>query len=303
MNLLLLNDIRLGRTRVDSGFWIKHPSIDEECHLEELTAKFLVLATKRKIPREKDAIALAEQRGEWTSVEERDLESSEAYLSRLKESYEKVMSEQKKYLQEDLDTYGLKIYNLSNKKKKAIGKTAEAWASKLAYERYILNLFYKDSHLKEPVWNSEDIEFVEDEVLEDVYFDFSSYRAKTEEDKLKDLACTGFCQNLYSVAGGATNFLGKKLLDMTCLQQNFCFFLENYKNIRSGITGKVPQSVLSDWRELDKWAYSSERGREEMEKNWSGPKGNSKINFENIKKASMSQNKEAEAKNLLNMLS
>jgi hypothetical protein len=295
MNLGLLNEVRLGRTKSSKG-WIRHPTITDESFLQELDEKFLKLAVKRKIPLEREALAAANKAGTWTDANQRDLDSSEAYLARLQESYEKIIEAQKKSILEALNEASIKVRNLRDKKDKAIGKTAEDRASKLSIERYILSLFYRDEKLLIRSWDDEGAEMLEQSAVDAAFKEFMLYRAKIGDDNLRELACSTFCQNLYAVSGNGFYFYGRSIVDLTCLQQRFLLLMENYKNIISNISGKVSSKTLSDWRELDKWAASSENGREQLEKDWGSPQGTGALSRESIMKASMLENPEASAK-------
>lgn len=287
MNLQLLSELKQGATKIND-FWVKHPTIEDEAQLEVFNLKFLALAQKRKIPLEAESIINANKNGLWTESNERDLNSSLAYLSRLRKSYDKIIEPLKKDLEADLNSIYLKVINLKERKAAAIGKTAEDWASKISNERYVLGLFFKDKDFTERAWEEEDAEFLESDDINSIFKDFNNYRDKVNDDPLKSLACSHFCQNLYCISGNSFSFFGKSIINMTCLQQRFCLFMENYKNIISSISGKVPDNIICDWKELDKWSKSSESGREDLEKDWSGfNKGGAKINYENIKKASL----------------
>ncbi len=287
LDLNLLSELKRGRSKV-SDFWIKHPTIEDEAELEFLNSKYLSLAQKRKIPLEKDCVIRAKKDGSWTDSDQNNLDSNVAYLVRLRESYEKIIDSLKKDLLSELTAINTKVGLLKHRRSNAIGKTAEDWAAKISNEKYILNLFYKDKDLKEKAWTEEESDFLEIEEVGLIFGYFLSYREKFCDDSLKSLACNEFSQNLYYISGSCFSFFGKPIIEMTCLQQRFCLFLENYKNIISNINGKVPQSVISDWKELEKWSRSSEVGKEELEKNWSGfGQSASKINYENIKKASL----------------
>lgn len=304
MELSILNQLKDGKSQ-SFEYWIKHPDLEDEARLEFLNGKYLSLAVKRKIPLEKEAISLANKLGSWTETNQRDYDSSRAYHSRIKENYEKVIEAHKKHYKEDLDSIALKIQGLEQKKRVAIGKTAEEWATKMSTERYIFSLFYKDKNLTSRAWDDEESEMLEQKEVDRIFVSFFEYRNKFRDDKLKEMACSGFCQNLYCVAGNPLLLFGRSMLELTCAQQRFIILLENYKNIISNISGKIPDSTLTDWQQLDKWAKSTERGRDELEKKWSTGPGASdnKINFENIRKASMVEGDHAEKKAAMNLLS
>ena len=303
MNLVLLNEIKLGYSK-SSSFFIKHPGIADEAYSEELNTKYLELAIRRKIPRESEAIILAQKAKTWTVENERTLQSSSAYLIRLQESYDKIIESQKKYLEEDLIEISIKVRDLKFKKSLALGKTAEIWADKMSNERYILSLFYKDSNLNQRAFSEEDIEHLEQKDVDNCFTMFYDYRSRFIEPELKSLACSGFCQNLFSVAGNCFLLFVKNALDLTCFQQRFIMMLENYKNIISGVIGKISDDKLSNWEELDKWAKSDAQGREEMENSWGNHgQSNDKISFANIQKASMVKGEGSEMKVALELLS
>lgn len=295
MKLRTLNELNKGFTEIRRGVWIKHPSIFEDCYLEELTEKFSKLAIKRGLPTEAQSIENAKKSGEWSEQDQKDYDSLSSYLVRLQENYDKVLETQKPYLVEDIELNKKKVAGLAARRAKAVGKTAESFANKMAGERYIMSLFYSSPDESKRIWTDEDIEFAEESEVDQAFTDFHQFRDRFSEEEIKTLACSNYCQNLYMMAKG--DLFGKGVLVMTNLQQRFSLYLENYKNIIRSITGKVQDSILEDWKELDKWAKSSEKAREELEKKWGGFQTSNKFNYENIRKAAVrdgeAQNSEA----------
>jgi len=302
MNLQLLHELQQGKSEC-GNFWIKHPYISDEAYLERLNSKFLNIAVKRKIPLEKEAIIIAQKAGTWTEDDEKSLESSTVYSLRLKENYDKIIEVQKKYIEEDLNKSLIEVAKLRQKKNFAISRTAEDWANKLASERYSLSLFFKDIDLKTRAWEDDEMEMLENKDVDFFMMSFFEHRKSFSFESLKALACSGFCQNLYSTAGDPFLFFGKSILEITCFQQRFMSFLGYYKSIIEQISGKVSNEMLSDWEQLEKWAKATETGREEFERNSKSFKGDNKINFDNIRKASMVKGEGEERKAVLELLS
>jgi hypothetical protein len=303
MDLLVFNDIKNGSSK-SGDFWIKHALLSDEVRFEELNLKYLNYAVKKKALLEVDAISLANKNKTWTEADQNDLNSNISFVKRLQENYEKIIEAQKKYIYDDLVKEIAKVEQLKARRAHAIGKTAEEWAKKISTERYILSLFFKDQLLTVRAWDDNEIEFLDQETVDGCFLDFFDYRKRVNDESLKELACSCFCQNLYGVAGNPFLFFGKSVADLTSNQQRFLLLMEYYKNIITNISGKVPSHVYSDWKELDKWAASGEKSREELENKWTKFNGQGdKINFENIKKASMAQGEGKENKAIIELLS
>lgn len=283
MKLSLLNDLKNG-TSIIEGVRFRHPTLQDDVLLEELQDKFLALAIKRGLPPFDEAVKIANKNGLWTEPNERELTSFKGYLSNLQESYDKITPNQKSYFEEELFAAKTKFSKLLEKKNVAIGKTAEDWANKLSYERYVLKLVINSSG--DPFWNGEDHEFLNDE---DVAFYLSCFFKLKEifsEENIKELACSGYCQNL-AYLQGKSNFFDKPLFDLTLFQQRFCLFVNYYNDIIKNIQGKVSDEFLSNWKELERWVKYSEKEREQLEKSWGGK--NKDLNFENIRRAAIQE--------------
>lgn len=293
MNLPLLNNIRLGRTKV-GNLYVKHHTLEDEARLQLLTESFLALAKKRKVKTESEALASADKDGTWKVSDEAALKEAVMYCGRLQESYDKVIGPQKKYLEEDLLKQVEKVISMRQKRFVALGSTAEQVSSRMAQERFIVSLFYKDSDMSIRAVLPEEIEYISDTELEFYLEEYSKYRKESEDSAIKKLACSSYCQNLYFISGGPSNFFGKTVLELTVQQQNLLMNLENYKNIIQNLVGKVSPENLADHEFLDKWGASSEKGREHIE-NSNKPGANSNnTGYDSIRRAAQTESKGVE---------
>lgn len=264
MDLKLLNNLKLGRTPVDK-VWVKHHTLEDETRLISLTEFFLNLSKKRKVKTEAEAAEAAAKAGTWTPQDERTLSDTITYLNGMQESYAKVIESQKKYLKEELDKTEERIRNLKVKKISAIGLTAEQVANKMANERFILSLFYKDEDLNLRCFSDDDIEYLEEEELIKYYNLFGEFKKLTEDKAIKKLAASAYAQNLYFISGKGSAFFNKGVLDLTVLQQHFLMYLQSYKHIISNLVGKVSSENLNDYEFLEKWSSAGEKAREQIE--------------------------------------
>jgi hypothetical protein len=305
MKISLLNDIRKGKSKI-GDFWIKHPNLSDEALLEDLYEKFFELSKSRKVKTEKEALEAAKKVGSWNEYLESEIARLHSFSSRLQETLDKTafIKGQKESLEKDIEKNRIKIRELEAKKFAAIGKTAESWANKMSSERYIFSLFFKDSDLKERRWPESEIEYLEDSEVSLAFNEFISFRERFSEESLKSLAVSPFCQNLYECADSAFTFYGKSSLELTQYQQKLFLYLKNYNNIIGCLSGKVSNEKLTDWVELEKWAKSSEKAREQIENSWSKNK-DSGLSHEAIKNAAKRDNSTRlkNANNMKNLLS
>lgn len=284
LNLNSLNQIKKGKTFL-KGYWVKHPTIQDESLLEELHEKFLSLAIKRGVKTEEQALKFAKDNGTWT-------ETLEAKLKRLRHTIglmeanllKSAFAEaQRKILQDDINKDWIQILELNEKKNTALGRTAENWAVKMSSERYVLSLFFRDENLIERSWSDVDVEYMEEQEIADIFDIFHDSRKPFDDDTLKSMAISPYCQNLFECCSNCNEFFGKTVMDLTYYQQRFFLYLKNFNSIITQVYGKVSNDILSDWKELEKWAKSSEKAREQLENLW-GRSKNRDVTMESLQK-------------------
>jgi hypothetical protein len=296
----LLNEIKLGKSKFCDSL-IKHPTLSDEAFLENLYEKFFELSKKRKVKTEKEALEFAKKAGSWNESLESEIVKLNSFCSRLQETLDKTafIGSQKEALEKDIVKNKEKIRALESRRFSAIGKTAESWANKMSSERYIFSLFFKDQNLAEQKWSDSEVEYIEEGGVSAAFSNFISFREAFSDENLKTLAVSPFCQNLYECCDDAFSFYGKSILDLTQYQQKLFLYLKNYNNIIGMLSGKVSQDKLSDWRELEKWAKSSEKAREQIEGSWSKNKS-SDLSRDAIRAAAKKDNS-TRLKNATNM--
>lgn len=297
-----MNQIRKGRTKIDN-LWIKHADLDDEGRREELYSFFFDLAKKRKVKTEDEAIKIAQKNKKWTNEDEVELKKTQSYLIALRQNEERqVIKEQKKYLEEQIERTFKKLNELSTNRISALGKTAEMWADRMSAERYVLSMVFKDENFKQRRWEEIDIEYVEEDEINYAYSIFIEVQNQFAENKIKDLAITGICQNLFNCAdGGVLNFFGLNVLNLTLLQQRLFSTIKNYSNIISSLGEKAVPSIQSDWEKLEAWAKANEKGREQIERSWNV--GDKKITMDAIRKSAATEGSDIDkAKNVQKLL-
>lgn len=286
MNLILLNDISVGYSKV-GDLYVKHHNLRDEARLHSMSESFLALAVKRKVKTEAECLKDAAKAGTWTQEDERKLKDTIMFRDRLSVNYHTAIEAQKKYLKEDLDKNTAKVLELENKKFNAIGRTAEQVSQHMANERFILSLFYRDEKLSSREVPDSEIEYLENSDIEKYLTLFMSFRDHTKDSNMKSLAASSYAQNLFYIAGSSTGLFGSTIVDSTVMQQHFLMYLKSYNNIISQVAGKVTPEQLSDFEFLDKWATASEKAREQLEKKnvGGGP------TYESIRKAASKDTK------------
>lgn len=279
MNLILLNDIKVGHSKVGQ-IYVKHHDLQDEARLSNMVEFFLALTKKRKVPTEAERLEATGKDGTWTREDEKALNDTILMRNRVKLNYDSSMDAMKKYLKDDLEKFTARAEVLDKKRADAIGRTAESVSQRMANERFVASLLFKNAALTERFVSDEEIEYLEEGELNQIYHDFITYRDRTQDNSVRALAASSYCQNLFYIAGSCSELFGKSALDLTVLQQHLLMYIKSYGNIVSQIAGKVSGADLTNHEFLDRWSASSEKAREQMEgKKTGGP------TYESIRKA------------------
>ena len=158
---LLFRDISVGvsESYIDEDLvYVKHFSTHDQVEYNQVYQKHLKSAVKKGVPTERESLDFQIDQGFWNKEDDLFIERQTEYIANL------VNSKKALYLKSSIDAHNEtvkaereKLNEKLKEKEEIIGHTAERFAASRANDFYILNSFFKDKKLNDPVFTEKDI--------------------------------------------------------------------------------------------------------------------------------------------------
>lgn len=256
--------------------FIKHQSTADLVDFDDVYQMYFDRARDKGLPTEDEIFVDLEKEGFWTSKDESELDSQKFYLESL------VKNKKNIYLKSALDQVNKqieeaekKLIDLSYKKKSLVTNSCEMYASNRANDFYIVNSFYKDKELSEPLFTQEEYEYMDGSDASKLIRMYNEFHSRFSEENIQKLTLQGFYKIYYAFSETASDFFGNPILYLTNFQLNLIMYTRIFKNIFDQHED-IPERITNDPASLLDFANSAE-AREDMKKKFDGDNAASTI--------------------------
>lgn len=265
---ILLNDILKGRTPIQ-GLYFKHAALEDQSRFELLRKHYYEIGAEKGLRPHDIIMEECDANGSWKRADENSWQNQAKYIENLRDNADRIEGPQKAYYEETLMKEIGNFHKLSQRRSALFIDSLESRCDKWAFEKYVPSLIFNDEACTDPVYNEEDLDYMDDRGFDKIYSIFGEFKESTGESPVKSLACSALCQNMFFAAQTCTDFYGKALIHLTELQTRLFLHAKSYNNIIGNLAGKVRDSVLTDWKALENWSKGTEKQKEVMEGQWS----------------------------------
>lgn len=245
----MFRDIVFGYSEIEFQnqiLYIKHLSVFDQIHIDELRNKFLSAAKKRGIPTEEEYLEYLTENNIWTSKDEGELKEKIKYLESL-ETTKKGL-----YLTSEIDNINKQIsdaekdvVSVKYKKLQLMTETCESYADKRVSEHYVFLSFYKEKDLINRKFCEEEVdELSKNEMLELV----NKYNYKYEvfnDLNIQKLTLEEFFSMYRPFCESINDFYNKSIFLLSTHQLKLIVYSRMFKNIFENYP-KIPDQIKKE---------------------------------------------------------
>ena len=256
--------------------FIKHQSNADLVDFDDIYDMYFDRAREKGLPTEKEIFAELEKEGFWAPKDDAEIESQSFYLESL------IKNKKNVYLKSALNQINLqieeadeKLRDLKSKKAALVTNSCEIYATNRANDYYMVNSFFKDKDLTQPLYSQEEYEYAEAREVTELIRTYNGFHQRFNEKNIQNLTLQDFYKIYYAFSESANDFFGKPILSLTNFQLNLIIYTRIFKNIFEQYDD-IPERIQSDPSALLDYANSSS-AREEMKKKFDGDSAASTI--------------------------
>ena len=256
--------------------FIKHQSTADLVDFDDVYQMYFDRALAKGLPTEEEIFENLKAEGFWTEKDDAELDSQTFYLESL------VKNKKNIYLKSALDQVNIqikeaqeKLAELVHKKTSLVTNSCEMYASNRANDFYIVNSFYKDKELTDPLFTQEEYEYMDASEASKLIKMYNEFHNRFSEENIQKLTLQGFYRIYYAFSETANDFFGDPILYLTNFQLNLIMYTRIFKNIFDQYDD-IPERIMDDPAALLDFANSAD-AREEMKKKFDGDNAASTI--------------------------
>ena len=256
--------------------FIKHQSTADLVDFDDVYQMYFDRALAKGLPTEEEIFENLKAEGFWTEKDDAELDSQTFYLESL------VKNKKNIYLKSALDQVNIqikeaqeKLAELVHKKTSLVTNSCEMYASNRANDFYIVNSFYKDKELTDPLFTQEEYEYMDASEASKLIRMYNEFHNRFSEENIQKLTLQGFYRIYYAFSETANDFFGDPILYLTNFQLNLIMYTRIFKNIFDQYDD-IPERIMDDPAALLDFANSAD-AREEMKKKFAGDNAASTI--------------------------
>ena len=256
--------------------YVKHLGVIDQVDIDDYREEHYARAKERGIPTEKETLELLIETGEWSEEQEREIDQTEKYITRLIENKSGM------YLQSQLDSQEKAIEDerkaLVEKvaiRRSLLGNTCEEYADKRCIDLYVIRSFFKDGDFQESQFSQESFDDLNQSDLKCVTSLYDELFGTFTEENFQKLVIEDFYSTYLRACEKPIDFFGIPTLELTHYQLRLYSYTVLFKNIfNSG--EEVPFKIRKNPQKILDWARNPkgrEKAREVMEKSTEGGAG------------------------------
>tara|TARA_A100001015_G_C15036364_1_gene736488 strand:- start:1156 stop:2145 length:990 start_codon:yes stop_codon:yes gene_type:complete len=271
---LLFRDISVGvsKSYIDKDLvYVKHFSTHDQVEYNEVYKEHLKTAVNKGVPTERESLDFQIDQGFWHKEDDLFIERQTEYIANL------VNSKKALYLKSSIDAHNEtvkaereKLNEKLKEKEEIIGHTAERFAASRANDFYILNSFFKDKRLNDPVFTNEDIIEIDAHSMSKYIMSYNKITEQFSEKNIKLLILQDFFYIYFPFCEDPVSFFGKPIVELTDNQLKTIVYTRIYKNIFERYDN-IPEKIRKDPDALLDFGNASDSAREKAKDDLTNP--------------------------------
>ena len=256
--------------------YIKHQSTADLVDFDDVYQMYFDRARNKGLPTEEEIFSDLAKDEIWTEKDDAEIDSQKFYLeSLIKNKKNVVLKGALQQINNQIKEAEEKVLELTQKKASLVSNSCEMYATNRANDFYIVNSFFKDKELSDPMFTQEEYEYMDGAEASKLIKTYNEFHGRFSEENIQKLTLQGFYRIYYAFSETASDFFGKPILYLTNIQLYFIMYTRIFKNIFEQ-NDDIPERIMDDPAALLDFANSSE-AREEMKKKFDGDNAASTI--------------------------
>lgn len=292
-------------------FYFKHPSFSEYFNIYNNYDLILKNVKQQGLPTEEEKIKEAIEEGWWSKEKELEIQILKKTVTNLIKTKSKLaIPSQREAIDKQIRrTQGI-LLTFSKERDAIVSFTAEDYTSKRFLDETIIALTFKNRELTEQAFTQEEYYNLADGFSSKIQDAFNKYSNIFSGIILKQVAASGFFQNLVYLNEDANSFWGNAVVKCTKYQIDLLVYGKMYKNLIKNYAenGKpIPDDIISDPEKFILWIENQSQDKNSTTKNRKKTGGNNMVSStvgatsEDLKKMGTKIDKVAGNKTLLQM--
>ena len=256
--------------------FIKHQSTSDLVDFDDVYESYYDRARTKGLPTEEEIFEELKKDGVWTPKDDTEIESQSLYLDSLIKNKKNIyLKSALRQVNKQIEEAENKLAELKNKKSNLITNSCEIYATNRANDYYMVNSFFKDKDLSEPLYSKEEYEYASGQEVTELIRTYNNFHMRFDERSIQNLTLQDFYKIYYAFSESANDFFGKPILFLTNFQLNLIIYTRIFKNIFEHYDD-IPEKINKDPAALLDFANSSE-AREEIKRKFDGDNAASTI--------------------------
>lgn len=244
--------------------FIKHLTPHDQVELEEIEEQYFNKAKERGVPTEKEMLDYLKQDNQWLDADEEYIAAKKIYIENLNKTLNKLMlkkdiDRQKKVITSETKLLKGKMLQKFN----LVGNTCERYSKDRSSDFYMINSFFKDRGLSDPLFPEDVFDELEDYDIKNIIHQYNNVFENFSEENIQYTILEDFYNPYLSFAEDSMQFFGKPFCELTYNQIKLIVYTRMFKNIFDN-NENIPESIMKDPVKLIEFGSSSREEREKV---------------------------------------
>ena len=236
-----------------SNLYFKHLTVFDKIRCDEFYEEAYRKAINFGKKTEKEIFEEAKKNKEWTSADERGLESYKKDLIKMRESRSKSLYEdQVEEIDEIIEEYTKALLELSRKKELITQNSAESSATGEYIINFLLESVYVDDKLTKQKWDAEEKDYLKVSHLTPYFNEHNKIFSRFSNENLKKIAICDYFQEGFSLVTDMSQFFNKKVFDMSDYQVRLLKYGSTFKEVLTEAYD-APDDYYNSPEKLEQW--------------------------------------------------
>ncbi len=233
-------------THEGKPLYVKHLTVFDQTDVDVVREAAFDEAVVRGVKTEEAKLKWLAGMGLWAKKDETDLSMQRDYVEALYKTRSKMpLKVQVDQANKQIEEGENKLWELSNRRARMIGLTAEQVADQKVQYEYMRLSFFRDTHLKEPLFTPKSIGKLDHDEADNFLMSYVNIVGRFVPDTLRRIAVAPFFTNSFYLCGDKIDiFFGKSIVGLSLYQTNLLSYGQYFKSLMT--QNDVPKEYLDN---------------------------------------------------------
>lgn len=244
----ILREMSVIDTEKLGRIYIKHLTHSDIADIDVKNEQYKQEAIDKGAELEEDKLQHLIKMGDWLESQERDIANQELYVKNLHKTKNQVFADRdKEEINKQIKEAEKQITLLKMKRGELIGFTVEQFAAKKINEYYVFNALFKDTGLKERLYDEESFDDLDENQIGDLIEVYNQSSKFFNQTNLQRISLAPFFMNSFHLANDdAYVFWGKPIIKLTFYQTELFGYAKYFKSLLQNAPVKPDDDLYDD---------------------------------------------------------